>query len=263
MADYILSDELKEAVLVAEITQRPLLLKGEPGTGKTLLATYVAESKKLPFYRWHIKSTSLAKEGLYFYDAVSRLNDSRFSDEETKLRVREVKNYIQLGALGEAFSFPKRSVVLIDEIDKADIEFPNDLLLELDKMEFFIPETKEHIIAKERPLVIITSNNEKELPDAFLRRCIFHYIEFPKRETMKDIVHAHFPKIETEFLEKALAMFYSIRRIESLRKKPSTSELLDWIQVLLHSGEKLDSGTTIPFAGTLFKSEDDHRVHLN
>ncbi|MCZ8156133.1 MAG: MoxR family ATPase [Leptospira sp.] len=262
MADYILSDELREAVQVAEITMRPLLLKGEPGTGKTLLANYVAETKQLPFYRWHIKSTSLAKEGLYFYDAVARLNDSRFPEAEAMERVRDVKNYIRLGALGEAFSYPKRSVVLIDEIDKADIEFPNDLLLELDKMEFFIPETKEQIAAVERPLVIITSNNEKELPDAFLRRCIFHYIEFPKRETMKEIILAHFPKIQTEFMEKALAMFYTIRKIESLRKKPSTSELLDWIQVLLHTGESLDSGK-IPFAGTLFKSEDDYRVYLN
>lgn len=262
MADYILSEELKEAVQVAEITKRPLLLKGEPGTGKTLLASFLAETKNLPFYRWHIKSTSLAKEGLYFYDAVSRLNDSRFPEEEAMNRVRDVKNYIRLGALGEAFLEPNKSVVLIDEIDKADIEFPNDLLLELDKMEFFIPETKEHIVAKERPIVIITSNNEKELPDAFLRRCIFHYIEFPKRESMKEIIKAHYPSIETEFMEKALAMFYSIRKIESLRKKPSTSELLDWIQVLLVSGETLESNK-IPFAGTLFKSEDDYRVYLN
>lgn len=262
MLDYILSEELKEAVDVAQITKRPLLIKGEPGTGKTVLAGYIAEKEKLPLYRWHVKSTSLAKEGLYFYDAVSRLNDSRFPDEESMNRVRDVKNYIRLGALGEAFSSPKRSVVLIDEIDKADIEFPNDLLLELDKMEFFIPETKEHIIAKERPIIIITSNNEKELPDAFLRRCIFHYIEFPGRETMKEIIKVHFPSIQTELMEKALAMFYSIRRIESLRKKPSTSELLDWIQVLIHSGETLESAK-IPFAGSLFKSEDDYRVHLN
>lgn len=262
MAEYIVSAELKEAVHVAEITKRPLLLKGEPGTGKTLLASHLAESQKLPFFRWHVKSTSLAKEGLYFYDAVSRLNDSRFPDEETRKKVQDVRNYIRLGALGEAFQYPKKSVVLIDEIDKADIEFPNDLLLELDKMEFFIPETKEHIIAKERPIVIITSNNEKELPDAFLRRCIFHYIEFPGRETMKEIVKVHFPKIETELMEKALAMFYSIRRIESLRKKPSTSELLDWLQVLLKSGETIDSNR-IPFAGSLFKTEDDYRVSLN
>ncbi|MDF3820090.1 MoxR family ATPase [Leptospira sp. 96542] len=262
MAEYILSEELREAVLVAEITKRPLLLKGEPGTGKTLLASFVAEAQNLPFFRWHIKSTSLAKEGLYFYDAVSRLNDSRFPESEAMERVRDVKNYIRLGALGEAFALGKRSVVLLDEIDKADIEFPNDLLLELDKMEFFIPETKEHIVAKERPIVIITSNNEKELPDAFLRRCIFHYIEFPKRETMKNIIKAHFPKIETEFMEKALAMFYAIRKIDNLRKKPSTSELLDWIQVLLHSGESLES-QNIPFAGTLFKTEDDYRVYLN
>ncbi|TGL57476.1 MoxR family ATPase [Leptospira ognonensis] len=262
MADYILSDELREAVHVAEITMRPLLLKGEPGTGKTLLANYVAEARKLPLFRWHVKSTSLAKEGLYFYDAVARLNDSRFPEEEAMLRVRDVKNYIRLGALGEAFADPKKSVVLIDEIDKADIEFPNDLLLELDKMEFFIPETKEMITAKERPLIIITSNNEKELPDAFLRRCIFHYIEFPKREAMKEIILAHYPRINTELMEKALAMFYTIRKIESLRKKPSTSELLDWIQVLLHTGETLSSDQ-IPFAGTLFKSEEDYRVHLN
>ncbi|MDZ4727278.1 MAG: MoxR family ATPase [Leptospira sp.] len=262
MAEYILSDELREAVQVAEITMRPLLLKGEPGTGKTLLASHVAETKKLPFFRWHVKSTSLAKEGLYFYDAVARLNDSRFPEEEAMMRVRDVKNYIRFGALGEAFAHPTRSIVLIDEIDKADIEFPNDLLLELDKMEFFIPETKELITSKERPIVIITSNNEKELPDAFLRRCIFHYIEFPKRDAMKEIILAHYPRIQTEFMEKALAMFYTIRKIESLRKKPSTSELLDWIQVLLHTGETLDSNQ-IPFAGTLFKSEDDYRVYLN
>ncbi|GBF49135.1 ATPase [Leptospira ryugenii] len=262
MPEYILSEELKEAVQVAEITMRPLLLKGEPGTGKTLLASHVAESKNLPFFRWHVKSTSLAKEGLYFYDAVSRLNDSRFPDQASMERVRNVKNYIQLGALGEAYSLPNKSVVLIDEIDKADIEFPNDLLLELDKMEFFISETKELVSAKVRPMIIITSNNEKELPDAFLRRCIFHYIEFPRKETMREIVLAHFPRIQTELMEKALAMFYTIRKIDSLRKKPSTSELLDWIQILLHTGETLDS-SKIPFAGTLFKSEEDYRVHLN
>lgn len=263
MADYILSDELKEAVMIAEVTERPLLLKGEPGTGKTLLAEHLANSKGYPFFRWHVKSTSLAKEGLYFYDAVQRLNDSRFSDPESMERVKNVKNYIRLGALGNSFHQTKKAVVLIDEIDKADIEFPNDLLLELDKMEFFIPETQEHIVAEKRPIILITSNNEKELPDAFLRRCIFHFIQFPSKEMMKQIVLSHYPRLGEEFMEKALAMFYSIRKIDSLRKKPSTSELLDWIQILLHSGDLNIEPNKIPFPGSLFKTEDDYRTSLN
>lgn len=255
---YVLSPELREAVEISEITQRPLLLRGEPGTGKTLLAEYIAKEKNLPMFSWHVKSISQAKEGLYFYDAVSRLNDSRFPSEEAAEKVKEIENYIRLGALGEAFE-TGRSVVLIDEIDKADIEFPNDLLLELDRMEFVITETGRKVGAKERPLTIITSNNEKELPDAFLRRCIFHYIEFPKREFMETIVESHFSDLDKKFLSRALDLFYHIRSRDELKKKPSTSELLDWIQVLLHMGAELEDGS-IPFPGTLLKNEEDYRI---
>ncbi len=214
---YLISPALEEAILLAEVTSRPLLLKGEPGTGKSLLAEYLADRKKLPLYTWHIKSITQAKEGLYFYDAVSRLNDSRFSEDSEK--VKNIENYIRLGALGEAFSLDKKTIVLIDEIDKADIEFPNDLLLELDRMEFFIPEISKRIQAKHRPLTIITSNNEKELPAAFLRRCIFHYIEFPDPEFMKKIVLSHYPGIGHTLLIKSLEMFYLIRRMDDLKKK--------------------------------------------
>ncbi|MCC5814542.1 MAG: MoxR family ATPase [Leptospira sp.] len=255
---YVLSAELKEAVQIAEITERPLLLRGEPGTGKTLLAEYIAKEKNLPLFSWHVKSISQAKEGLYFYDAVSRLNDSRFPSEEAADRVKDIENYIRMGALGLAFE-TGNSVVLIDEIDKADIEFPNDLLLELDRMEFTITETGRKIKAKQRPLTIITSNNEKELPDAFLRRCIFHYIEFPGRDFMQTIVESHFSDIEKKFLARALDLFYHIRRRDELKKKPSTSELLDWIQVLLHMGAELEDGS-IPYPGTLLKNEEDYRI---
>jgi MoxR-like ATPase len=261
--DYVLSDELKEAILTAEITERPLLVRGEPGTGKTLLADYISHSRNLPIFKWHIKSTSQAKEGLYFYDAVARLNDSRFADKEMNERVHNIENYIKLGALGRAFSLAENSVVLIDEIDKADIEFPNDLLLELDQMEFTITETGKLIKAKKRPFVIITSNNEKELPDAFLRRCIFHYIEFPNPELLKEIIHVHFPTLEKDILETVLKTFYKLRKMDELRKKPSTSELIDWIQILLHQGAKLNSTSRIPFLGSLIKNEEDMKNFSN
>lgn len=257
---YVLSPELQEAVQVAEVTRRPLLLRGEPGTGKTLLAEYIAKERKLPLFSWHVKSISQAKEGLYFYDAVSRLNDSRFPTEEAGERVRNIENYIRMGALGEAFECGK-AVVLIDEIDKADIEFPNDLLLELDRMEFVISETNRKVKAKERPLTIITSNNEKELPDPFLRRCIFHYIEFPDREFMQTIVDSHFPDLDQKLLSRALDLFYHIRRRDEIKKKPSTSELLDWIQVLVYMGANLEDGK-IPYPGTLLKNEEDYRIFL-
>ncbi|MCB1177018.1 MAG: MoxR family ATPase [Leptospiraceae bacterium] len=257
MYDYVLSTELKEAILTAEVTERPLLVRGEPGTGKTLLADHLAITRKLPIYKWHIKSTSQAKDGLYFYDAVSRLNDSRFADKEMNEKVHNIENYIKMGALGEAFSYEGDSVVLIDEIDKADIEFPNDLLLELDQMEFTIQETGRKVKAKKRPIVIITSNNEKELPDAFLRRCIFHFIDFPNPELLTEIIHVHFPDLEHSIMEVVLKTFYKLRKMEDLRKKPSTSELIDWIQILLHQGAKLHSNDRIPYLGTLIKNEED------
>lgn len=255
---YLLSKELEEAVQVAEITARPLLLKGEPGTGKSLLADYLSFKTKKKLYSWHVKSTSLAKEGLYFYDAVSRLNDSRFTEDKEK--VRNIENYIRLGALGEAFSSEGHSVVLIDEIDKADIEFPNDLLLELDRMEFTIQETGRKIKAVHRPLTLITSNNEKELPAAFLRRCIFHYIDFPEPSFMADIVSSHFPNIESSLLKRALESFYVIRTMDDMKKKPGTSELLDWIQILIHMGAKLTEDGRIPYIGALVKNEEDLKL---
>jgi MoxR-like ATPase len=254
MSPYLLSPGLEEAVKVAEILEKPLLLRGEPGTGKTLLAYNLAQKLNRPLHRWHVKSTSLAKDGLYFYDAVSRLNDSRFSDQSSK--VQDIENYIRLGALGEAFSHHEKSIVLIDEIDKADIEFPNDLLLELDRMEFTITETNRSIRAETRPLIIITSNHEKELPDAFLRRCVFHYIEFPNPEFMKSIIQSHYPNIESTLLDKALQHFYHIRNSKALKKKPSTSELVDWIQILIHEGANLENAK-LPFLGTLLKNEED------
>ncbi|MCB1191595.1 MAG: MoxR family ATPase [Leptospiraceae bacterium] len=255
--DYVVSKELEEAVMIAEITQRPLLIKGEPGTGKTLLAQHIAQKKNMPLFQWHIKSISQAKDGLYFYDAVSRLNDSRFGEGERLKDVHNIENYIRMGALGLAFESDVKAVVLIDEIDKADIEFPNDLLLELDQMEFVIVETLRVVKAKHRPLMIITSNNEKELPDAFLRRCIFHFIEFPSKEMMLKIIDSHFPGIDSGLVNTALKTFYRIRQIDDLRKKPSTSELIDWLHILLYQGANLHAMERIPYIGTLIKNEED------
>ena len=228
-ATYIASDELKTAVNAAIALERPLLIKGEPGTGKTLLAQEIADSLGAPLISWHIKSTTRAQQGLYEYDAVSRLRDSQLGDA----RVSDIRNYIRRGKLWEAFTAPERPVLLIDEIDKADIEFPNDLLLELDRMEFFVYETGETIKAERRPIVVITSNNEKELPDAFLRRCFFHYIRFPDAETMQRIVEAHFPGIKPRLIEEALKQFFAVRETPGLKKKPTTSELLDWLKLLV------------------------------
>ncbi len=252
---YIADESLQNAVNVAIALEKPLLIKGEPGTGKTLLAKSIAESLNKPLYIWNIKSTTKAQEGLYIYDTVKRLNDARFGDKD----ISDIKQYIRFGPLGQAFLCDEKAVLLIDEIDKADIEFPNDLLHELDEMSFYIYETDEFIHAKHRPIVIITSNSEKELPDAFLRRCIFHYIEFPSPELMADIVKVHFPDIEKKLLDQALEVFYKLREIEDLRKKPSTSELIDWIRVLMASGVKIDKKdiSNIPFLGTLIKNEQD------
>ncbi|HTR55363.1 MAG TPA: MoxR family ATPase [Kofleriaceae bacterium] len=263
---YIASDELRHAVNVAVALARPLLVRGEPGTGKTLLAENLARSLGLPLVRWHVKSTTKAKDGLYVYDTVARLHDSRFGprverDELGSARVtdvRDIAKYIKLGPLGEALAAKARVVLLIDEIDKADIEFPNDLLLELDAMRFRIDETGEEIAARERPIVVITSNNEKELPDAFLRRCVFHYISFPDRELMAEIVRVHHPDITDRVLDNALETFFSLRATPRLRKKPSTSELIDWICALRKAGVDLAKiGHGIPFLGTLLKTEQD------
>lgn len=252
--DYVISEALKNAVNVSIVLQRPLLVRGEPGTGKTLLSHSIASSLNKELIRWNIKSTTKAAEGLYVYDTVQRLNDSRFGDKD----VSDIKQYIKLGKLGQAFTASEQVVLLIDEIDKADLEFPNDLLNELDEMSFYIPETNETIKAKQRPIVIITSNNEKELPDAFLRRCIFHYIEFPDPDLMEEIVKVHFPNIKNSLLKDALETFYTLRKIDDFRKKPSTSELIDWIQALMASGldGKIRDGD-IPFLGTLIKKETD------
>jgi MoxR-like ATPase len=254
---YVVSRELEEALLVAEVTKRPLLIKGEPGTGKTLLAEHISKTRNLPIFKWHVKSTSLAKDGLYFYDAVSRLNDSRFNEGKERDKVHNIENYIRMGPLGLAFTSETPSIVLIDEIDKADLEFPNDLLLELDQMEFVITETSRIVKAKHRPLTIITSNNERELPDAFLRRCIFHYIEFPNKDLMEEIIRVHLPDLDSSLLQIAMKTFYKIRKMEDMKKKPSTSELLDWIQILLYQGAKLNSMDKIPFLGALVKNEED------
>ncbi len=252
---YIASNELQNAVNVAIALEKPLLIKGEPGTGKTLLAQNIAKSLQKELFIWSIKSTTKAQEGLYVYDTVRRLNDARFKDKD----ISDIRQYIRFGQLGKSFLAEEKAVLLIDEIDKADIEFPNDLLNELDNMTFYIYETDEYIQAKHRPIVIITSNSEKELPDAFLRRCIFHYIEFPTPELMKDIVKVHFPDIEKKLLNQALELFYKLREINELRKKPSTSELIDWIRVLIKTGAKFkpEDLTNIPFLGTLIKKEED------
>jgi MoxR-like ATPase len=257
---YIATEELQLAVRAAVALQRPLLVKGEPGTGKTLLAEEVAAALEMPLFRWHIKSTTKAQQGLYEYDAVARLRDSQLGDQ----RVHDIRHYIRRGVLWQAFESERRAVVLIDEIDKADIEFPNDLLLELDRMEFHVYETRETIKAKARPMVFITSNNEKELPDAFLRRCFFHYIRFPDAETMTRIVNVHFPGLKKDLLRQALSVFYDIREVPGLKKKPSTSELLDWLKLLVVEDippEALKSNDAKvilpPLYGALVKNEQD------
>ncbi len=259
-SNYVATDDLKVAVNAAVALRRPLLVKGEPGTGKTVLAWEIAQAIGAPLIEWHIKSTTKAHQGLYEYDAVARLRDGQLGDP----RVHEISNYIKRGKLWEAFTSPELPVLLIDEIDKADIEFPNDLLLELDRMEFHVYETRETIRATERPIVVITSNNEKELPDAFLRRCFFHYIKFPDRETMQAIIDVHFPGIQTMLVEKALDIFYQVREVPGLKKKPSTSELIDWLKLLLHEDlplEILQSRDTAkaipPLHGALLKNEQD------
>lgn len=252
--NYIVSRSLVEAVNCAIALERPLLVKGEPGTGKTLLALHISEGLSLPMESWHIKSTSKAMEGLYVYDTLQRLNDARFGEGN----VGDIRSYIKHGPLGRVFAAKSRHVLLIDEIDKADLEFPNDILREIDEMRFTVMETGDEIVAKERPLVIITSNNEKELPDAFLRRCVFHFIEFPDPELMKKIVDVHHPNLDTTLLDQVLIKFYWLRGQPDLRKKPSTSELIDWISALLRSGiteEQLRG--QVPFLGSLLKNEQD------
>jgi MoxR-like ATPase len=262
-AEYVSTEDLTLAVNAAITLQRPLLVKGEPGTGKTMLAVQVAKALGVPLLEWHIKSTTKAQQGLYEYDAVSRLRDSQLGDQ----RVHDIHNYIVKGMLWQAFTQEKPCVLLIDEVDKADIEFPNDLLRELDRMEFYVYETKELVKAKQRPIVFITSNNEKELPDAFLRRCFFHYIRFPDKETMEKIVGVHFPNLKKSLLREAMEVFFEVREVPGLKKKPSTSELLDWLKLLLAEDippEALrsnDRKTIIPpLHGALLKNEQD--VHL-
>lgn len=257
---YIASDELRMAVNAAITLEKPLLIKGEPGTGKTQLAEEVSKYLSLPLIQWHIKSTTKAQQGLYEYDAVSRLRDSQLGDD----RVHDIRNYIEKGKLWEAFASDERCVLLIDEIDKADIEFPNDLLLELDRMEFFVYETGETIRALHRPIVVITSNNEKELPDAFLRRCFFHYINFPDRETMQAIVDVHHPDVKQELVREAMEIFFDVRRVPGLKKKPSTSELIDWLKLLMADDipeeilRNRDTSKAIPpLYGALVKNEQD------
>jgi MoxR-like ATPase len=262
--NYVATPDLKLAVNAAITLQRPLLVKGEPGTGKTLLAEEVAASLGMPLLQWHIKSTTKAQQGLYEYDAVSRLRDSQLSSVDGGDKVKNIHNYIVKGVLWQAFTAEEPVALLIDEIDKADIEFPNDLLRELDRMEFYCYETRELIKAKTRPLVFITSNNEKELPDAFLRRCFFHYIQFPDATTMQSIVDVHFPGLKKELLAAAMKAFYEVRNLPGIKKKPSTSELLDWLKLLLAEDipaevlqSKNDQMSTPPLLGTLLKNEQD------
>jgi MoxR-like ATPase len=257
---YVATDDLRMAVNAAVELQRPLLIKGEPGTGKTMLAQEVAEGLGMPLIQWHIKSTTKAQQGLYEYDAVSRLRDSQLGDE----KVYDVANYIKRGKLWEAFSAEQQAVLLIDEIDKADIEFPNDLLQELDRMEFFVYETGETVRAKQRPVIIITSNNEKELPDAFLRRCFFHFINFPDRDTMRQIVDVHYPGIGQKLVQEAMEIFFDLRSVPGLKKKPSTSELIDWLKLLMADdipdeilAERDQSKAIPPLYGALLKNEQD------
>ncbi len=252
--DYIASKPLMEIVNVAIALGKPLVIKGEPGTGKTLLAHSISGALNKKLYIWNIKSSTKAKDGLYVYDTVQRLNDARFKDKD----ITDIRQYIKMGKLGQAFKADEKVVLLIDEIDKADVEFPNDLLNELDEMTFHIPELDEEVVAKHRPVVIITSNSEKELPDAFLRRCIFHYIEFPDQDMMERIVKVHYPDIENKLMKEAIKRFYWIREVEGLRKKPSTSELIDWIKALSLGGISVDKITAeIPFLGTVLKNELD------
>jgi len=258
--NYVATDDLKVAVNAAVKLRRPLLVKGEPGTGKTVLAHEIAEALDAPLIEWHVKSTTRAVQGLYEYDAVARLRDGQLGDE----RVHDIANYIKRGKLWDAFTSPRLPVLLIDEIDKADIEFPNDLLQELDRMEFHVYETGETVKAADRPIVVITSNNEKELPDAFLRRCFFHYIRFPDEQTMKEIIEVHFPGIQKMLVSRALEMFYQIREVPGLKKKPSTSELLDWLKLLLNEDMPLEvlqnrdpTKAIPPLHGALLKNEQD------
>lgn len=258
---YIATEELRVAVNAAITLQKPLLIKGEPGTGKTLLAFEISKALGMPMYTWHVKSTTTAQQGLYEYDAVARLRDSQLGDE----KVHNIRNYIVKGPLWKAFESDQQVVLLIDEIDKADIEFPNDLLLEIDKMEFYCYELQETIRAKHRPIIIITSNNEKELPDAFLRRCFFHYIRFPDKETMQQIVDVHFPNIEQELVQEAMTAFYEIRDIQGVKKKPSTSELVDWIRLLKLGNQTITEQTPkheLPYLGALLKNEQDLELLL-
>ena len=259
-SSYIATEDLKVAVNAAVTLRRPLLVKGEPGTGKTVLAHEIAKATGAPLIEWNVKSTTKAQQGLYEYDAVARLRDGQLGEE----RVHDIRNYIKKGKLWEAFTSDQLPVLLIDEIDKADIEFPNDLLRELDRMEFFVYETQQTIQARHRPLVVITSNNEKELPDAFLRRCFFHYIKFPDRETMREIIEVHFPGIQKQLVSKAMDVFYDIRDVPGLKKKPSTSELLDWLKLLLNEDMPLEvlqdsnpNRAIPPLHGALLKNEQD------
>jgi MoxR-like ATPase len=255
---YVATRALQDVVNVAVALERPLLLKGEPGTGKTLLAHHIAKALGMELILWNVKSTTKARDGLYTYDTVQRLNDARFGDGD----VRDIRHYIKYGPLGRAFASPERVVLLIDEVDKGDIEFPNDLLFELDEMRFHVLETDEWVTAAHRPVVVVTSNAEKELPDAFLRRCVFHYIDFPDEAQMRAIIDVHFPGLSVELLQSACRIFYSLRDVAGLRKRPSTSELLDWIRALLASGAKLPSEESpslnaVPFLGALIKMEED------